>query len=153
MAERTCGKCGCTEANACRLVKDGETVATCGWVEESLCSACAPSVEAELAKIGGDARWEHPKPPLLVAHERVAARADGFLAAADPQDLGKGVSGPGLIATLTAYGLEWRDVENFCDDAVEAILAAVRGGAAPETAIGSIVLTTLLTGIEFARLK
>lgn len=93
------------------------------------------------------------KSALLIAHERVAARADEFLAAVNPEDLGKGVNGPGLIATLTEFGLEWRDVEHFCDDAVDAILIAVRGGAAPDMAIGSIVLTTLLTGVELARLK
>lgn len=33
-----CRVCGCTEHNACRMEDDGP----CWWVEDDLCSACAP---------------------------------------------------------------------------------------------------------------
>jgi hypothetical protein len=90
------------------------------------------------------------KSVLLVAHERVVARADEFMAAYDAGDLGGALNVDGLVSTLKAYGLDWREIERFCADAVDSILVAVRGGADIEQAIGSIVMTTLLTGVELA---
>lgn len=41
MSERTCRVCGCTDARAC--------LGGCFWVEDGLCSACAPRKLASLA--------------------------------------------------------------------------------------------------------
>ena len=39
-----CRECGCTESNCAHCIK--RTGQPCTWVEEDLCSACAPGVKA-----------------------------------------------------------------------------------------------------------
>jgi hypothetical protein len=50
--QRTCRKCGCTDANAC-ILQDG---GTCHWVAPDLCSACAPSKKASVAAVRPEPR-------------------------------------------------------------------------------------------------
>ena len=44
---RTCRVCGCTDGNCQQCIE--KTGKPCHWVEEDLCSACAPDVEEQLA--------------------------------------------------------------------------------------------------------
>lgn len=45
IALRTCRECGCTESSPC-IDKFGQA---CAWVEDDLCSSCAPDMAMEIA--------------------------------------------------------------------------------------------------------
>lgn len=51
MTERKCRVCGCTDLQACQVAG-----VPCCWIEEDLCSACAP-VRAVLASEGAGRVW------------------------------------------------------------------------------------------------
>ena len=52
----TCRECGCTDSQAC-MDDDGDS---CFWVEEDLCSSCAPAEVRDLARMTYMSLHHHP---------------------------------------------------------------------------------------------